>query len=271
MTGQDWSRQLDFLCEGQVLDKTSVIGIVGATAMIVGSMVYAGGVLPFVDIPSFLIVFGGTFFVVMTKAPAQFFKSHFVSIGKAFRPTVFHLPEVIDKLVELATIARKDGLMALQGHTVQDQFFQTALEMLVDGVDEPSMTKALKLEVIAMKQRHEGNQSVIQGWIDYGPAMGMVGTLVGLVLMLGGMSDPQTIGPAMAVALLTTLYGALIANVIFGPILEKLQRYTENEITYRKMVIEGVRAISQGKPPRAIKEQLLPHLSLEQRTLLAAA
>ncbi|MEK9856236.1 MAG: MotA/TolQ/ExbB proton channel family protein, partial [Rhodobiaceae bacterium] len=111
--------------------------------------------------------------------------------------------------------------MALEGQEVPDKFFEKGLQMLVDGADEAKLTAQLKQEIKSMKQRHEANQGVIKAWVDLAPAMGMIGTLVGLVLMLGNMADPKAIGPAMAVALLTTMYGAIIANIIFMPMLVK--------------------------------------------------
>ena len=126
-------------------------------------------------------------------------------------------------MVELSGIARKDGMMALEGQEVPDKFFQKGLQMLVDGADEAKLVSQLNMEIKAMKNRHEVNQNAVKAWIDIAPAMGMVGTLIGLVLMLGNMSDPKAIGPAMAVALLTTMYGAIIANVLFLPLLNKLK------------------------------------------------
>ena len=184
---------------------------------------------------------------------------------------MFDLSKVVERVVELATIARKDGMMALEGQAVPDRFFERGLQMLVDGADEASLVKAMKQEIKAMKARHEGNQSAIRAWVDYGPAMGMVGTLIGLVLMLGNMSDPKSIGPAMAVALLTTLYGALIANVLFGPILAKLEGYTSDEVTYRELVLEGLRGIARGDNPRSVQEQMVTVLPpAEQARMMAA-
>lgn len=253
------------------MDIATLIGLIGAFVMIIGSMIYAGGVSPFLDIPSIVIVIGGTFFVVMAKVPMNVFLGHFRAMTKAFRPSTFDLSAVVTRVVELAAVARKDGMMALEGQAVPDRFFERGIQMLVDGTDEAALIKALKQEIKAMKARHEGYQSAIRAWVDYGPALGMVGTLVGLVLMLGNMSDPKSIGPAMAVALLTTLYGALVANVIFGPILAKLEGYTADEIMYRRLVMEGLRGIARGDNPRSVQEQMVTILPpAEQARLMAA-
>ncbi len=253
------------------MDIATLIGMLGAIVMIIGSMMYAGGVAPFVDYASVVIVFGGTFFVVMMLVPMSVFLGHFKAMGKAFKPSVFQIDELIIKMVELSNIARKDGLMALEGKPVTDEFFQKGLQMLIDGVDDAKMTKALKQEIKSMKSRHEANHAAIKAWVDIGPAMGMVGTLIGLVLMLGNMSDPKSIGPAMAVALLTTLYGALVANVIFGPILTKLQGYSSDEAVYRELVIEGLRGIGKNEAPRNIQDLMVAALSPKEQAKLKAA
>ncbi|MBA4352233.1 MAG: flagellar motor protein PomA [Rhodobacter sp.] len=253
------------------MDIATLIGLVGAVVMIIGSMIFAGGVAPFVDYASVVIVFGGTFFIVMMKMPMGVFIGHFKAMGKAFKPTTFNMPAIVERMVELAALARKDGMMALEGQQVPDRFFERGLQMLIDGADEGKLVKAMKQEIKAMKARHDGNHSALKAWIDYGPAMGMVGTLIGLVLMLGNMSDPKSIGPAMAVALLTTLYGALIANVLFGPMLAKLEGYSADEVTYREMVLEGLRAIARGDSPRSVQDQMVTVLPPKEQARLMAA
>ncbi len=256
---------------GAILDIATLIGLVGAVVMIVGSMIYAGGVAPFIDIPSVIIVFGGTLFVVMMMKPMPVFLGHFRAMAKAFAPSTFDTETLIEQMAELAAVARKDGMMALEGKGPAEPFFTKGLQMLIDGTDEAKLVKQLKYEIKAMKARHGAYHGAIKAWVDIGPAMGMVGTLIGLVLMLGNMSDPKSIGPAMAVALLTTLYGALVANVIFGPILAKLEGYSEDEVTYRDLVIEGLRGIARGEAPRAIEEQLLCALDAKTQAKRKAA
>jgi chemotaxis protein MotA len=188
-----------------------------------------------------------------------------------FKPWTLRTDALVQQMIELATIARKEGMMALEGRPVPDKFFERGLQMLVDGADEAKLTKQLKQEIRALKSRHEGVQGVIKAWVDIGPAMGMIGTLIGLVLMLGNMSDVKAIGPAMAVALLTTLYGAMIANVIFGPILTKMQARTAAEVEYRTLVIEGLRGIVRGESPRVIEDQMIAALEPPAQEKLRAA
>ena len=253
------------------MDLASLIGLIGAIGMIVGAMLSGGGLGAFIDVPSILIVFGGTFFAAMYTAPLPVFLGSFGAMAKTFLPPVKKMDEMIERMIELATVARKDGMLALEGQQVPDKFFEKGLQMLVDGADEGKLVKQPNQEIKSMKVRHELNQGCIKAWIDLAPAMGMIGTLVGLVLMLGNMADPKAIGPAMAVALLTTLYGAFIANVLFMPMQTKLEGYTAYEVTYRQMVIEGLRGIARSESPRNIQDQMAANLPPKLQAKLEAA
>ncbi|SPF80100.1 motility protein A [Pseudoprimorskyibacter insulae] len=254
------------------MDIATLIGFLGAIGMIIGAMISAGGLGPFIDVPSILIVFGGAFFAVMYTAPMGVFLGSFGAMAKAFMPKAPKMDLLIETMVELSNIARKDGMMALEGKDVPDKFLGKGLQMLIDGADEQKMAKAMNMEIDAMKARHAGNQGVIKAWVDIAPAMGMIGTLIGLVQMLGNMADPKAIGPAMAVALLTTLYGAFIANVLFGPMNTKLEGYTADEVVYREMVIEGLRGIAKGESGRNVQDNMVAILPPKaQAKLLEAA
>ncbi|MCT4685540.1 MAG: MotA/TolQ/ExbB proton channel family protein [Roseicyclus sp.] len=254
------------------MDIASLIGLIGAAGMIIGSMIYSGGVAPYIDIPSILIVIGGTFFAVMFTTPMGVFLGSFGAMAKAFMPKPRSREDLIAKMVELSDLARKNGLMALEGQELPDRFFEKGVEMLVDGADEHKLVKFLKQEISSMKERHSELHGAVRAWVDIAPAMGMIGTLIGLVQMLGAMEDPQAIGPAMAVALLTTMYGAILANVIFGPILSKLEGYSANEVVYREMVLEGLRNIARGESGRMVQEQMIASMPPKlQAKLLAAA
>ena len=254
------------------MDLASLIGFIGTLGMIAGAMVSAGGLGMFVDVPSLLIVVGGSFFAVRYTAPLPVFLGSFGAMGKAFKPPIKKMDELITRIVELAGIARKDGMMALEGQETPDPFFDNGLQMLVDGADEEKLTVQLKKELKAMQGRHTQATGVAQAWVDISPAMGMIGTLVGLVAMLGNMADPKAIGPAMAVALLTTLYGAMIANTIFMPIVVKMKGYSTYETIYRESIIIGLQLISRGESGRNIQDQLVANLPpKEKQALLEAA
>tara|TARA_A100001015_G_scaffold146517_1_gene162429 strand:+ start:195 stop:959 length:765 start_codon:yes stop_codon:yes gene_type:complete len=253
------------------MDIASLIGMIGAVGMIVGAMISNGGLGPYLHTASTLIVVGGTFFGVMYSTPLPRFLASFGVMAKAFLPPVKKQEDMIERMVDLAGIARKDGMMALEGQEVPDKFFEKGLQLLVDGADEGKLTVQLSQEIKAMKSRHQSNHEVMKAWVDLAPAMGMIGTLIGLVAMLGNMADPKAIGPAMATALLTTLYGAFIANVIFTPMQNKLEGYTEYEVVYREMVVDGLRNIARGESPRNIQDKMLSNLPPKVQEKLAEA
>ena len=239
--------------------------------MIIGAMLAGGSLGPFVDTASILIVIGGTFFAVMYQATLPTFLGHFGAMGKTFFPPVKKMEDMIERMVELAAMARKDGMMALEGQETPDKFFAKGMQLLVDGADEAKLVGQMEAEIEAMKVRHGDMQGCVKAWIDLAPAMGMIGTLVGLVIMLGNMSDPASIGPAMAVALLTTMYGAIIANVLFMPMLTKLENYTAYEVVYRQTVILGLRGVARGESPRNMQDQMVSLLAPKAQEKFEAA
>ena len=239
--------------------------------MIIGAMLAGGSLGPFVDTASILIVIGGTFFAVMYQATLPTFLGHFGAMGKTFFPPVKKMEDMIERIVELAAMARKDGMMALEGQETPDKFFAKGMQLLVDGADEAKLVGQMEAELEAMKVRHGDMQGCVKAWIDLAPAMGMIGTLVGLVIMLGNMSDPASIGPAMAVALLTTMYGAIIANVLFMPMLTKLENYSSYEVVYRQTVILGLRGIARGESPRNMQDQMVSLLAPKAQEKFEAA
>ena len=239
--------------------------------MIIGAMLAGGSLGPFVDTASILIVIGGTFFAVMYQATLPTFLGHFGAMGKTFFPPVKKMEDMIERMVELAAMARKDGMMALEGQETPDKFFAKGMQLLVDGADEAKLVGQMEAEIEAMKVRHGDMQGCVKAWIDLAPAMGMIGTLVGLVIMLGNMSDPASIGPAMAVALLTTMYGAIIANVLFMLMLTKLENYSSYEVVYRQTVILGLRGIARGESPRNMQDQMVSLLAPKAQEKFEAA
>ncbi|MCH2076593.1 MAG: MotA/TolQ/ExbB proton channel family protein [Rhodobacteraceae bacterium] len=253
------------------MDLASIIGIIGAIGMIAGAMLAAGGLAPFIEVSSLLIVVGGSFFAVMLKSKLDVFLKSFGAMGKAFFAKKANLEELIETMGDLSDKARKNGLMALEGAEVHERFLSRGLQLLVDGTDEGHLISQLKQEIRGMRTRHNEIHDVLRGWVDIAPAMGMIGTLIGLVQMLGNMDDPKAIGPAMAVALLTTLYGAFLANVIFGPLLSKLESSTESEANYRELVIEGLRNIARGEPSRAVQEKMISSMPPKVQDKLVVA
>jgi len=239
--------------------------MVGAMTIIITSMFLSGGLGQFVDIPSVLIVIVGSIFVVMSKFGLGQFLSAGKVAGKAF---MFKLPdplEMIDEIVGLADEARKGGLLALEGKEVSSDFLQGGIQLLVDGHDPDVVRTLLMKDKDKTVERHEIGAKIFSSLGDVGPAMGMIGTLVGLVAMLGNMDDPKSIGPAMAVALLTTLYGAMLANMIAIPISDKLSLRRNEEDLSKSLIVDALLAIQGGQNPRVIDSMLRNYLPESQR------
>ena len=250
----------------------ALLGFLGANGFIIIAMNSAAGIGAYVDVPSVQIVFGGTALAVMYRSTMGDFIAFWGSIAKIFMPGLPKKEDMITRMSELAALARKDGMMALEGQEATDKFFSKGMQLLVDGADEKKLTAMLKIEIEAMKVRHQAIIGVHGAWVDIAPAMGMIGTLVGLVAMLGGMDDPKSIGPAMAVALLTTLYGAYIANVIFMPMSTVLKTNDQYETEYRELVLIGLQAIARGDSPRNMLDVMVSYMPPKaQEALLEGA
>jgi len=185
--------------------------------------------------------------------------------GKAFSFKLAKPEEVIEEVVEMADAARKGGLLSLEGKETSSEFLNKGIQLLVDGHDPEVVKTLLTKDMKQTVARHDWGQKVWTAIADVGPAMGMIGTLVGLVGMLAGMDDPQTIGPAMAVALLTTLYGAMLANMFAIPICDKLNLRSSEEETIKSLVIDALLAIQAGQNPRIVDTMLRTYLPVSQR------
>lgn len=248
------------------MDLATLIGMIGAIVIIIMAMVLSGGVGMFVDIPSVLIVIVGSLFVVMAKFGLGQFLGAAKIAGKAFMFKSVDPAALIDEIVELADLARKGGLLSLEGKEVSSDFLQGGIQLLVDGHDPEVVKGLLSKDMNQSVERHELGAKIFSALGDVGPAMGMIGTLVGLVAMLSNMDDPKSIGPAMAVALLTTLYGAMLANMIAIPIADKLSLRRGEESMIKALIIDALLAIQSGQNPRVIDSMLRNYLPSGQRS-----
>lgn len=253
------------------MDLATLVGILGAFGIIGGAMTMSGGIGIFVDIPSVLIVIVGTIFVVLMKFSMGQFLGCFKVAGKAFMFKLVDPADLIEEVVELADDARKNGLLALEGKEVSDDFLQSGIQLLVDGHDPEVVRSLLNRDLNEAVKRHEIGSQVWKQMGDTAPAMGMVGTLIGLVAMLSNMSDPASIGPSMAVALLTTLYGAMVANMIALPISQKVALRRDEEGRIKSMVIDALMGIQAGQNPRVIDSMLRNYLPAGKREVAEAA
>ena len=228
---------------------------------VVAATIFTGGSAPtFFNPPSILIVLGGTFLVVMVKFFMKQFLGAFKVAGRAFSSKVHDPEALIAEIVNLANIGRKEGLLALEKATISEPFLQDGIRMLVDGTSQEVVKAVMAKDMQQTIDRHSWGERVWRATGDVAPAMGMIGTLIGLVQMLSNMNDPKAIGPAMAVALLTTLYGAVLANMMALPIADKLHLRKSNEKLIHSMCIDGVLAIQAGQNPRVIESMLKAYL-----------
>lgn len=247
------------------MDLATLIGLLGGFGIVVFAMTLGGSISMFIDVPSVLIVLVGSFLVLMMK----FNLGQFLGAGKTAAKTfMFKLEspeEVITLVVELADAARKGGLLSLEGKEISNEFLARGIALLIDGHDEDVVKTVLMKDKNQAVARHKSGASVWSALGDLGPAMGMIGTLIGLVAMLSNMDDPKSIGPAMAVALLTTLYGAMLANMVAIPFADKLVLRMEEEELIKSMCIDAVLAIQAGQNPRVIESMLRTYLAEGKR------
>ncbi|QDU59191.1 Chemotaxis protein PomA [Planctomycetes bacterium Pan216] len=247
------------------MDIATLVGLIGTFTLI---LIAIGSNLPgFIDPASVVIVIGGATLTVMTSMPL----GRVLGLHKVVMKSVFtqsnDLKGLASKLVEFATVARRDGILALENHIDDDTdpFISTGVRMAVDGTDPQLIEKLLFAEIESLADRHKNGKAICDLMGKYAPAFGMIGTLIGLVIMLSNMSDPSAIGPGMAVALLTTLYGAVMANAIFLPIADKLAYYSKEELKARMLILQGVMAIQSGDNPRIVEQKLNVFLAPSER------
>ena len=247
------------------MDLATIIGMAGTLGCIMFAVLIGGGALMFINVPSILIVFGGTIAVTVLKYPLK----HSLSAVKIALNTLFIKAEATSDLIEtsleLANIARREGVLGLEGKEISNKFMSKGVQLVVDGHPEDYVRRILETEIGKTIERHERGQHIFSGAGDSAPAMGMIGTLIGLVQMMSNMSDPSSIGPAMAVALLTTLYGAVIANAICLPLADKLAIRSAEESMHKELIIEAVRGIQAGESPQALYEMLVMYLPGSER------
>ena len=247
------------------MDLATLIGLIGAFGIVLTSIILGGSASTFVNTPSLLVVLGGTVMVTMMKfSIGQFFGAAKIAV-KAFLHKPVKPDSLIENAVELAKTARQGGLLALEDAEVVDDFMKSGLGLLIDGHPADTVKAMLQKDLNQTVQRHQDGQQIFKAIGDVGPAMGMIGTLIGLVQMLANMDDPKQIGPAMAVALLTTLYGAILANMFALPIADKLALRSGEEQTNKSLIIDALLSIQSGQNPRIIEGMLESYLPKSQR------
>lgn len=256
------------------MDLASLAGMILGVVMVIFGIISSGGVAAlgnFVDVPSVIITIGGSLSSTLFSFKMQDFIKGLKGITLALKePTVGNPADVISNIINLSNISRKEGLLALEEatHDMEDEFLKKGINLVVDGTDPDLVRGILETDLSNLETRHKKTIEFWEKWAEMGPAWGMIGTLVGLVNMLKKLDDVATIGPNMAVALLTTLYGSLIANWLASPTAVKLKVNNDMEIMMKEITVEGLLSIQAGENPRVIEEKLKSFLAPSERNAM---
>lgn len=255
------------------MDIATVVGLAVAFGLIVWSILLGGNLSGFVDMPSVAVVIGGTVGALMISFPLPTILSIAGFFKKTFLFALDQPEEIIGKMVKYAERARREGMLALEedSENEADPFLRKGLRLAVDGTDPQLLEKIMETDVSQLEARHSNGAKVLSAGGTYAPAFGMIGTLIGLVNMLANLSDPTQIGAGMATALITTFYGAVLANAFFLPMAEKLETRSKEEMMIKEMIIEGIMAIQSGDSPRIVEEKLKSFLPPAARRKLDEA
>ena len=238
------------------MDFATFFGIIVGFSLIIGAIFIGGAVDTFVNVPGVMIVFGGTMAATSINFPVT-------DIHKAFRAAFYIFAgknvtanDVVNTMVRIAEISRRDGLLALENIKTENTTLKKACQLIADNSDPVMISQTLRIEIVAMRNRHAVIQDVFKKMGTYAPSFGMIGTLIGLVQMLTMLDDPASIGPAMAVAILTTFYGALLATLLFLPIAGKLKSRSQQENLHLEIIFQGAQSILENNNPRVVYEKL---------------
>ncbi|MDJ0833718.1 MAG: flagellar motor protein PomA [Gammaproteobacteria bacterium] len=247
------------------MDIATLVGVLAAFGIIGSAIALGGPFIIFINVPGILVVVGGTFGATLMRVTLGDFLGSFKVGLRAFFYKMDNPSNLIEEAVEMATIARKEGLLALEGREISNPFLEKGIGLCIDGHSPEIVHNLLSKDINLTIERHTKGADMFKAMGVYAPAMGMIGTLIGLVQMLSNMSDPAAIGPAMAVALLTTLYGAVIANAFASPLGEKLQRISASERLNKSLILESIAAIQDGTNPRVMQQLLNAFLPESKR------
>ncbi|RZB34914.1 MAG: chemotaxis protein MotA [Desulfobacteraceae bacterium Eth-SRB1] len=249
------------------MDISTILGIIVGFGLVISAITMGGGASWFVNTPSAMIVLGGTFGAVLINYPI----SDILGVVKVARKVFFRkkleTEKVIKMLLDMSKVARRDGILALEDKVedVKDSFFTKGMTLMIDGVEPVILSRILNTELEYISERHRLGAEIFTTMGNFAPAMGMVGTLIGLIKMLVQMDDPSSIGPAMAIALVTTFYGVILANLIFLPAAGKLKTRSNSELIQKQMMISGILSIQSGDNPRVLEDKLHSFISPGKR------
>lgn len=249
------------------MDIATIAGVISAFGLVLIAIFMGGGLNIFINIPALMIVVGGTLGVTMICYPLKEVLGVFKVVQKTLFTKSISVKELIERFVNFANKTRREGILALESEikSVEDDFLKKGVQLSIDGLEPQEIQDILDTELDFLKSRHQLGAEVFTSMGTFAPAMGMIGTLIGLVQMLQSMEDPSTIGPAMAVALLTTFYGSIMANIMCMPVAGKLKTRSKEETLTKEMTIQGILALSNGDNPRVLEQKLLAFIPPNQR------
>lgn len=255
------------------MDLATIIGLVGAFAMVIMAILTSGGAITtYLHIPSFFMTVVGSYLVLFVNNSLADTLGVFKTMGLTMKTPRFGEQAIITKLMSFSDKARREGLLALEEELedLEDEFMKKGLRLVVDGTDAEIIRVLLNTELNQMQDRHASKIGVVQAWSVLAPGMGMLGTVTGLIAMMKNLEDKSAIGPNMAVALITTFYGAIMANMILIPMMGKLKSHDADEVKVKEMIIEGVLSIQAGDNPRILALKLLSFLDPNDRKAVEA-
>jgi len=249
------------------MDIATILGVISAFGLVCIAIVMGGGIQLFINIPALMIVVGGTLGATMINYPLRDVFGVFKVVKKALLARNASLTELIKRFMAFAQKSRKEGILALENEIkeVNDDFLKKGVQLAIDGLEPQEISNILETEVDFVRSRHQLGAEIFSTMGTFSPALGMIGTLIGLVQMLQTMDDPSKIGPAMAVALLTTFYGSIMANIVCLPISGKLRTRSKEEVLTKEMAIQGIVSLSNGDNPRILEQKLQAFIPPNQR------
>jgi len=254
------------------MDIATVLGVISAFGLVIIAIFMGGGIQLFINIPSLMIVVGGTLGATMINYPLKDVFGVLNVVKKALFTRNIPVDELIKRFIKFANKSRKEGILSLEGEikNLTDEFLKKGIQLSIDGLEPQEISNVLETEVDFIRTRHQMGAEIFTTMGAFAPALGMIGTLIGLVQMLQTMEDPSSIGPAMAVALLTTFYGSIMANIVCLPIAGKLRTRSKEEVLVKEMSIQGIISISNGDNPRILEQKLLAFIPPNQRESLSS-
>jgi chemotaxis protein MotA len=247
------------------MDFATLLGLLLGLALVLAAIIMGGDISLFVDVPSMMIVFGGTFGTIFVAFPFEEVKQAFYAGFKAFSSRKVRVREVVGTMVKIAEISRREGLIALEHVKTENMVLKKACQLIADNADPSLIRTTLAIEINSMKRRHKVGEEVFKRLGSLAPSFGMIGTLIGLIQMLANLNDPKSIGPNMAVAIITTFYGSILSVVIFLPIANKLRTRTLQEEIHLEVIFEGAKSILENNNPMLVSEKLSSFLAPRER------